>query len=109
MLTNRPIVLASSSPRRQYLMKEAGFNFTTEKPEVDESFPQDLPVDQVARYLAEKKAEYFRLTMKEEIIVTADTVVILRDRIINKPEDRSEAIRMLTDLSGNTHIVMTGV
>ena len=109
MLTNRPIVLASSSPRRQYLMKEAGFHFTTEKPEVDESFPQGLPVDQVARYLAEKKAEYFRLTMKEEIIVTADTVVILDNRIINKPEDRSEAIRMLTDLSGKTHIVMTGV
>ena len=109
MLTNRPIVLASSSPRRQYLMKEAGFYFTTEKPEVDESYPQDLPVDQVARYLAEKKAEFFRLTMKEEIIVTADTVVILGDRIINKPEDRSEAIRMLTDLSGKTHIVMTGV
>jgi len=109
MLTNRPIVLASSSPRRQYLMKEAGFHFTTEKPEGDESFPQELPVEQVARYLAEKKAEYFRLTMKDEIIVTADTVVILNNRIINKPEDRNEAIRMLTDLSGETHIVMTGV
>ncbi|HMG90387.1 MAG TPA: Maf family nucleotide pyrophosphatase [Chryseolinea sp.] len=109
MLTNRPIVLASSSPRRQYLMKEAGFHFTTEKPEVDESFPQELPVEQVARYLAEKKAEYFRLTMKDEIIVTADTVVILQNRIINKPEDRNEAIRMLSDLSGKTHLVMTGV
>ena len=90
-------------------MKEAGFHFTTEKPEVDESFPGDLPVDQVARYLAEKKAEYFRLTMKDEIIVTADTVVILNDTIINKPEDRDEAIKMLTALSGRTHIVMTGV
>ena len=109
MLTNRPIVLASSSPRRQYLMKEAGFHFTTEKPEVDESFPENLPVEQVARYLAEKKAEYFRLTMKDEIIVTADTVVILQGRIINKPEDRKEAIRMLSELSGETHLVMTGV
>ena len=90
-------------------MKEAGFHFTSEKPGVDESFPTDLPVDQVARYLAEKKAEYFRLTMKNEIIVTADTVVILNDRIINKPEDRDEAITMLTALSGKTHIVMTGV
>jgi septum formation protein len=109
MLPGRPIVLASSSPRRQYLMKEAGFHFTTEKPAVEESFPDDLPVDQVARYLAEKKAEYFRLTMKDEIIVTADTVVILENKIINKPEDRSEAIKMLTALSGKTHIVMTGV
>ena len=90
-------------------MKEAGFHFTTEKPDVDESFPDDLPVDQVAKYLAEKKAEYFRLTMKDEIVVTADTVVILNDRIINKPEDRNEAIKMLTALSGKTHIVMTGV
>ena len=106
---DRPLILASSSPRRQYLMKEAGFNFTVEKPEGEESFPPDLPVDQVAKYLAEKKAEYFRLTMKSEIILTADTVVILNNKIINKPEDRTEAIGMLTALSGNTHLVMTGV
>ena len=62
-------------------MKEAGFTFTIEKPDVDESFPADLPVDQVAKYLAEKKAEYFRLTMKDEVVVTADTVVILRNKI----------------------------
>lgn len=106
---NRPLVLASSSPRRQYLMKEAGFKFTVEKPDVDESFPATLPVDQVAKYLAEKKAEYFRLTMKDEIILTADTVVILENRIINKPQDRGEAIDMLSSLSGNKHLVMTGV
>jgi septum formation protein len=90
-------------------MKEAGYTFTVEKPDVDESFPPDLPVDQVARYLAEKKAEYFRPTMRDEIVLTADTVVILNNRIINKPVDKTEAIGMLTDLSGNTHIVMTGV
>lgn len=106
---NHPLVLASSSPRRQYLMKEAGFTFTSEKPDVDESFPSILPVDQVAKYLAEKKAEYFRLTIKNEIILTADTVVILENKIINKPEDRSDAIAMLSALSGNTHLVMTGV
>ena len=106
---NRPLVLASSSPRRQYLMKEAGFQFTVEKPDVEESFPTTLPVDQDAKYLAEKKAEYFRLTMKDEIVLTADTVVILEDRIINKPQDRNEAIDMLSALSGNKHLVMTGV
>jgi septum formation protein len=90
-------------------MKEAGFHFTYENPEIDESFPPDLPVEQVAKYLAEKKAEYFRLTMKDEIILTADTVVILDNRIINKPEGRAEAIEMLTALSGQTHVVMTGV
>ena len=105
----RPLILASSSPRRQFLMREAGYNFIVEKPDVDESFPKELPVEQVAKYLASKKAEYFRLTMKNEIIVTADTVVILNSKIINKPEDRDEAINMLTALSGKTHIVMTGV
>jgi len=106
---DRPIILASSSPRRQYLMKEAGFTFTIEKPDVEEDFPDTLPVEQVAKYLASKKAEYFRPRMHDEIIVTADTVVILGDRIMNKPQDRTEAIGMLTALSGRTHRVMTGV
>lgn len=109
MNTKRPIVLASSSPRRQYLMKEAGFEFTVEKPDVDESFPSSLPADRVAKYLAEKKAEVFRLRIQNEVIVTADTVVILGNRILNKPLDRPEAISMLSDLSGKTHLVMTGV
>ena len=103
------LILASSSPRRQYLMKEAGFNFTVEKPDVEESFPSTMPVEQVAKYLASKKAEYFRPKMTDEIIVTADTVVIISNKILNKPIDRIEAIDMLTLLSGKTHIVMTGV
>jgi septum formation protein len=109
MNLKRPLILASSSPRRQYLMKEAGFEFTVEKPGVDESFPPEMPVDEVARYLASKKAEYFRLRMQNEIIVTADTVVILFNKILNKPKDRKEACDMLTSLSGRTHLVMTGV
>jgi len=109
MPLDRPLIVASSSPRRQYLMKEAGFNFVIEKPDVDESFPADLPVDQVAKYLAEKKAEYFRLSMNDQVVLTADTVVILQDKILNKPADRIEAISMLTNLSGKTHNVMTGV
>lgn len=108
-MTDRPIILASSSPRRQYLMKEAGFNFTIEKPDIDESFPAEMPVDQVARYLAAKKAEFFRPNIHNEIVVTADTVVILFDRIMNKPADRKEAFEMLNLLSGRTHLVMTGV
>lgn len=90
-------------------MKEAGFSFTIEKPDVEEDFPAEMPVDQVARYLATKKAEYFRLRIHDEIIVTADTVVILGNKILNKPLDRPEAIQMLRELSGRTHLVMTGV
>lgn len=105
----RKLILASSSPRRQYLMKEAGFEFVVEKPDVDESFPSTLPVEQVARYLAAKKAEYFRPRLTDEIIVTADTVVVLDNNILNKPADRQEAIEMLSRLSGRTHRVITGV
>ena len=109
MKLKRPLILASSSPRRQYLMKETGFDFTVEKPDVDELFPEDLPVEQVARYLATLKAEFFRPRLRDEIIVTADTVVILEGRILNKPADRNEAFYMLSSLSGKTHTVMTGV
>jgi septum formation protein len=109
MNLSRPLILASSSPRRQYLMKEAGFTFTVEKPDVDEDFPESLPVDQVARYLALKKAEYFRQNIINQIIITADTVVILNNKILNKPADKPEAISMLSALSGKTHLVMTGV
>jgi septum formation protein len=105
----RPLILASTSPRRQYLMSEAGFHFTTDKPETDESFPAEMPVDQVAKYLAAKKAESFRPVIREEIIITADTVVILFDKILNKPADEKEACQMLAQLSGRTHLVITGV
>lgn len=109
MKLNRPLILASSSPRRQYLMKQTGFEFTVDKPQVEEVYPDDLPVSQVARYLAAIKAEYFRLNLQDQIVVTADTVVILGDAILNKPTDRGHAIDMLSRLSGQTHIVMTGV
>lgn len=105
----RRLILASSSPRRQYLMKEAGFNFTVEKPDVDELFPDTMPVDQVAKYLAVKKAEFFRPTITNEIVVTADTVVVLENQILNKPGNLQEAHAMLTRLSGKTHRVITGV
>jgi septum formation protein len=109
MKVTRPIILASSSPRRQYLMKEAGFDFVIRKPDVEETFPDVMPVVDVAAYLAQKKAEYFRASINDEIVVTADTVVILHERILNKPADRDEAIAMLSSLSANTHTVITGV
>jgi septum formation protein len=108
-MINRPIILASSSPRRHYLMKEAGFSFRVKPPDADESFPPDIPVEQVARYLAMKKAESFRPSIQQEIVVTADTVVILDNEILNKPADRTEAMGMLQKLSGKTHRVITGV
>ena len=90
-------------------MKEAGFQFQVVKPEGDESFPADMPVENVPAYLAEKKARTFKSGIMEEIVLTADTVVILDRTILNKPQHRDEAIQMLTVLSGRTHTVITAV
>jgi septum formation protein len=91
-------------------MKEAGFDFRIENPGADESFPHHLPVEVVPSYLAEKKAKVFETRIKqEEIVITADTVVILTSQILNKPADRDEAFEMLSKLSGKTHMVITAV
>jgi septum formation protein len=90
-------------------MKESGFDFVVRKPDVEEDFPATMPVENVASFLAKKKGEFFRPSITEEIVVTADTVVILDQRILNKPADREEAIEMLSTLSGRTHTVITGV
>lgn len=90
-------------------MKEAGFEFKVIKPEVEEDFPANIPAEQVAEYLARKKALFFAPVKGQEIVVTADTVVVLNGTILNKPSDRDDAVRMLRALSGNTHIVITGV
>lgn len=106
---DRPLVLASASPRRQYLMREAGFTIETAIPDVEEHFPSDMPVNEVARFLAARKADSFRNRFDDKIVITADTVVILGEKILNKPGDRREAVGMLQSLSGRTHRVMTGV
>lgn len=106
---NRPLILASSSPRRQYLMREAGFQFRVQVPDIDESFPADMPIQSVPKYLAEKKARIFESQLEQEIVIASDTVVILRNEILNKPADRKDAIEMLNRLSGQTHTVITAV
>lgn len=91
-------------------MKEAGFEFTIEKPGEDESFSPSMPVTEVPKYLAEKKAKSIAHKLKgDEVIITSDTVVILDGQIMNKPIDRADAIAMLTQLSGKTHTVITAV
>lgn len=104
-----PLILASSSPRRQFLMKEVGFQFTVESPDIDESFPAEMPLEEVPKYLAKKKAMVFKSKIDNQIVVASDTVVILGNTIMNKPNNREEAISMLDKLSGNTHLVITAV
>ncbi len=105
----RPLILASTSPRRQFLMKEAGFKFQIEKPDGDEGFPDTMPVALVPTFLAEKKARSVASQITDEIVIASDTVVILDNKILNKPANTEEAMDMLSRLSGVTHAVITGV
>ena len=105
------IILASNSPRRKELLAGLGIPFEVRLiPDIDESFPDDLPPSEIPCYIARKKADAYLLTIKEnELVITADTVVIVDDKVINKPTDREDAILMLRLLSGRAHEVITGV
>jgi len=105
------IILASNSPRRKELLEGLGYPFEVRLKEgIDESYPEDLPVSQVASYIAEKKGDAYRQDIKEdELVITADTIVIVDSEILGKPLDEADAIRMLHLLSGRTHQVTTGV
>ncbi|TSA29358.1 MAG: septum formation protein Maf [Bacteroidetes bacterium] len=105
------IVLASRSPRRQYLLKELGLDFEIISTDVNEEYPDTLSPSEIAIFLAEKKAENFDTARMHEkmIIVAADTVVSLEGEILGKPRDHEEATTMLKKLSGKQHAVITGV
>ncbi len=106
---HRTLILASKSPRRKELLKAAGFTFEIKVIETDESFPQDLPVQEVAQYVAQKKANAFARKINDEIIITADTMVISENQALGKPKNAAEAKLMLQNLSGKSHQVITGV
>ena len=107
---NHKIVLASKSPRRQELMKGLDISFEVRTMEVDESFPPALQREEIPLFLSKLKAQAFLPEMKaNEVVITADTVVWVNDHVLNKPEDRDEAIAMVNELSGNQHVVYTGV
>ena len=109
-IKNYKLTLASASPRRQQLMKDAGFTFEVRLKNVEEKYPQELHLENVPEYLSKVKASAFREELKaDEVLITADTVVCIHDRILGKPADRKEAISMLQKLSGNRHLVVTGV
>ena len=105
------IILASNSPRRKELLAGIDVEFDVRVLDgIDERYPSDLPTKEIAEYISKKKAAAYRDTMaKDELVITADTVVILGDEVMGKPKDESDACRMLHELSGKTHQVVTGV
>jgi septum formation protein len=104
------IILASQSPRRKQLLSWAALDFEVVVAPTDETYPDNLPIDEIPIYIARQKAfAVENIVGKENIIIAADTVVVLNDTIIGKPKNREEAINILSQLSGNEHKVITGV
>jgi septum formation protein len=104
------ITLASRSPRRQQLLAEMGLKFEVVVKEFDETYPKELNGRQIAEYIAAKKADSFRDGLEEdEIVITADTIVWCNNKVLGKPVNIKESIRILKEISGITHEVITGV
>lgn len=111
MKTDYQLILASASPRRKELL--AGLNIPFEVrliDGIDETYPSELPIDEVPLYISQKKAAAYKANISPHtIVLTADTVVVCNEQILGKPIDEADARRMLQMLSGKTHRVITGV
>ncbi|MGZ3889428.1 MAG: Maf-like protein [Mucilaginibacter sp.] len=103
------VILASKSPRRQELLRLMDIDFRIVLKDVDESYPDNLSPEEIAIYIAEKKAKAFNESVDDEIVLTADTIVSIDGLILGKPETTDDAFRMLQTLSGKVHRVITGV
>ena len=105
------IILASNSPRRKELLGGIDIPFEVRVIDgIDESYPDTLPTKDIAEYISKKKAVAYRQTMaSDELVITADTIVVLGSQVMGKPHNTDEACSMLRQLSGKTHQVITGV
>ena len=103
-------ILASKSPRRQQLLQSLGIPFEVRVKETDEIYPEGKDRNEKPVYLAKLKAQAFLAELKEkDLLITADTIVVLENDVIGKPEDQQDAKRMLERLSGKEHQVISGV
>ncbi|WP_285269651.1 Maf family nucleotide pyrophosphatase [Kaistella rhinocerotis] len=103
------ILLASNSPRRRELLQNLGYDFDVVSVECLEVFPDQMPAKEVAEYLSVLKSDAYNLLEKDEILITADTTVVLGEEILGKPADEEDARLMLKKLSDKTHQVYTGI
>lgn len=110
-LEGRRLILASGSPRRQQLLGELGLEFTLGQiKDYDETYPANLTYDQIPAYIAEQKSIHYKGKLKpNDILITSDTIVAIDGDILGKPHTREEAVKMLKELSGRTHHVVTGL
>lgn len=109
-LSRYKIILASNSLRRKFLLKELALDFEVRTKEIDESFPENLKAEKIAMHLARKKSESFKNELLPgELLITADTIVWIHGKVLNKPSDEKDAKQMLKTLSGKMHTVFTAV
>ena len=105
----KKIILASNSPRRRQLLEGLGIPFEVKTIDgIDESYPDNLHPEKIAEYIANEKAQAYVIT-PDELLITADTIVVCDGEILGKPHDEADARRMLKSISGKTHKVITGV
>lgn len=102
------LILASGSPRRSEILKNAGYEFVVKPSSADESLPDGILPEDAVKLLSERKADAAKIECSD-VVLSADTVVALGNRILGKPSDKAEAFSMLRSLSGKTHSVYTGV
>lgn len=108
-LLSTDIILASKSPRRKQLLEQMGFKVRVESIDVEETFPENIEIDDVAEYLAIKKSESYTKSIEDNtILVTSDTIVVVENTILGKPQNYEQAKEYLTLLSSKTHKVITG-
>lgn len=111
ILKNKNYILASGSPRRQFLLKELGFDFTVQVRNVEEDYPASLKGREIALYLCELKMKAFtdEELGPDDVLITADTIVWHQGKLLGKPVDVEDAVEILEQLSGSMHEVFTGV
>ena len=104
------IILASKSPRRRQLLEWAEIPFDVMVTDTDEMYPASLPIEQVPVYIAKNKALAVKAELSHDrLILAADTIVVLKGKVIGKPASKEDAVNTLKELSGQTHLVITGV
>lgn len=104
------IILASKSPRRRQLLEWAEIPFDVMVKDTDEMYPAFLPIEEVPVYIAKNKALAVKAELSHDrLILAADTIVVLKDKVIGKPASIEDAVNTLKELSGQTHLVITGV
>ena len=110
-LEGRRLILASGSPRRRELLGELGLEFTLGQiKDYDETYPASLKYDEIPAYIAEQKSVHYKGELEpNDVLITSDTIVAIDGDILGKPKDKTEAIKMLRELSGRTHHVVTGL